>query len=691
MEGVHKTAVSLLQMNTIPRRSYSRHGRFLRLAFVGLVAAAPMVAARGAEPSLPFSIKVTEEKMDKLPDYMGPNNKVDMDFPFCPVEIDGEFWIIYKNGYNAPVLRYKGVDMENTVRQPDGSAKFPIRGGYILGGMWYDVSIRTLYAPLHGEVATYCGNVRREVHLASSKDKGLTWKYEGPLITSPPDLGIQHASTMQSGLYWDGGDGDQVLHVDERGGYIYLFTNHYFWPKLGSPALPIMEQRVARCAIADKMASGKWMKFHDGAWDQPGIGGKGSYVAAGVVTYNTYLKKYVSLGAGSSIAVCDDLSKQDWSPSCSIGSYWGSNAQWGLWPADKTKRDIFSSGQTFFAYNFWQSSPGRRFRCELGPGTVTAARGVSSPIFSSGLTNYWDTDGLPCYGFSPLFESDDPIMARHTRRVGCAAAESTYSGNWSETGAANFYEGRARTASNAGAEVTFTFKGRDIYWRAVKGPDLGKADVYLDDVLQTTVDCWASRANPLPLAFMKRGLSDGGHTIRIVVKGEKNALSSGTAIKHMFFEYSADTYRASDGFSSVSGKNQWTDLEGNGTALGAMTFSDPIWKGGNGSAVGFFDMIPGAGDAVRRWVAPHDGTVRIEGLPALDGPNADGVDVTVLKNAGKLWSAQLVTPGAGAATCDVSVAVQAGDSLEFIAHLLVQGPRNKTSRVLWDPVITYFK
>jgi predicted SPOUT superfamily RNA methylase MTH1 len=44
----------------------------------------------------------------------------------------------------------------------------------------------------------------------------------------------------------------------------------------------------------------------------------------------------------------------------------------------------------------------------------------------------------------------------------------------------------------AGSTIQFSFKGKDIYWRAVKGPDCGKVDVFLDNVLQKTVDCWAS-------------------------------------------------------------------------------------------------------------------------------------------------------------------------------------------------------
>ena len=110
------------------------------------------VAATGnPSPSLPFSIKVTEEKIDKLPDYMSDRNPVDMDFPYCPVMIDGEFWVMYKNGYNDPVFRYKGTNIENAVRQPDGKGDLPFRA-YILGGVWYDAGEKKLYAPLHYEI-----------------------------------------------------------------------------------------------------------------------------------------------------------------------------------------------------------------------------------------------------------------------------------------------------------------------------------------------------------------------------------------------------------------------------------------------------------------------------------------------------------------------------------------------------------
>ena len=79
--------------------------------------------------------------------------------------------------------------------------------------------------------------------------------------------------------------------------------------------------------------------------------------------------------------------------------------------------------------------------------------------------------------------------------------------------------------------------------------------MYPDGILYTPL-VRASLPGVYQFGFIKRGLSDGrAHTIKVVVKGEKNAISTGTAIKHMLFEYSAETYRASDCFSSIQGKN----------------------------------------------------------------------------------------------------------------------------------------
>ena len=96
-----------------------------------------------------------------------------MDYPFCPVLMDGEYWVLFKNGYRHDVHRYQGTNIENAKRQPDSSASFPVRAPYMLGGMWYDASEKKLYAPMHCETPGYAGNIHRQIHLATSTDKGL--------------------------------------------------------------------------------------------------------------------------------------------------------------------------------------------------------------------------------------------------------------------------------------------------------------------------------------------------------------------------------------------------------------------------------------------------------------------------------------------------------------------------------------
>jgi hypothetical protein len=633
----------------------------------------PILNAHPQGETLPFSIKVGEAHINKMPDYMGPGNPIDMDFPYCPVMIDGEYWVIYKNGYWVPVFRYKGTNIEDAVRQPDGAAEFPLRAPYMLGGMWHDASEKKLYAPLHCEAKEYAGNVDREIHLASSRDKGLTWSYEGAIVTKPDSTA---ASFQQySGLYWDGGVGDHYLFVDTTGGYFYLFFPHYTWAKLGVGAVvPYVAPgfwhiEVARCAISDKMAPGKWRKFYNGNWDEPGLGGKASWVNGNVVTYNSYLKQYISLdyaGGAAGISVCSDLSKQDWTPKAIFPDGMPKTELYGLWLTDADRRDVFTSDRSVFAYEFWQSREGKRYRIDLSPGETTVTGYRSSGGTGTGAFTCMDPAIQP-YAFVPLYESADPIESRRTRRIASTSPEVTYSGAWSEETGAGYYERTAKVSAAPSSSIQFSFRGKDVYWRPFMSEDCGKADVYIDDLLEKTVDCWASSAVPQSIAFIKTGLDPNViHTIKIVVRGEKNSLSKGAAVKHMLFEYSAETYRASDCFSSVQGKNQWSQLGSEGGKHADLAFQDPVWRGEDGCEISFFHMIPGtSAEAVRQWVAPHDGSALIEGAPSVDSASKAGFVLTVLRNADEIWSARLEPPQQQASPHHATAEVHQGDAITF--------------------------
>jgi hypothetical protein len=312
------------------------------------------------DTSLPFAISITPQTPAKLPDYLDLVNNRTQDYPFCTAVIDGEFWIMMKNGYpqygGKMVTRYKGTNIDDAVKQPDGTFNLTnpkwgkVINPYILGGMWYDSASKTLYAPLHCEYDSVYGGgnerLNRQTHLASSTDKGLTWNYEGPIITRDVP-GKPRPEPEYSGSLWNGGEGDFRLYADVSHGYVYVYTSHNMWPKPGNKGPRFWATHVARCAISDKMAPGKWKKFYNGVWSEPGLGGKASYVQGENVIFSHYLGKYVSFNIGGGLSACTDLAKQDWTPSFRIpGGNWVRNDIWAVTTLNADKKDAYACDST---------------------------------------------------------------------------------------------------------------------------------------------------------------------------------------------------------------------------------------------------------------------------------------------------------------------------------------------------------
>jgi len=673
------------------------------------------------EPALPFTVKVTPlEKLDPVPDYLG--GRWTGDYPPCAVRIADEFWVIHRPAATR-IHRFKGTNIENAVIQPDGDAPpFPVERPYMLGrAMWYDEAENTLYAAMHCETPGYptkerpnagSDTINRQIHLATSTDKGLSWRYAGPIVTRDDPVRRPMAGSDFSGLFWDGGDGDFLLYVDKRGGYVYLFSNHYVWRKPGLNNDGFLRHCVARCAIADKMAPGKWIKFYNGGWTEPGLGGKASYVDGYYVMYNTYLKRYVSFDYNGAMTFCDDLEKQEWSSKVKIGDAWSAYVS-AFFVTDENKSDVFDGGQRLYLYSFWCQEFAGAYQIEFRPEATKASPGyVPSSLYlctPSKPVELQCADPGHLYPFEPLFESPDPIESRRTRRVGCGSPEVTYSGAWNDEKNTSFYEQSAKVSTTAGSSIAFSFKGTAIYWRAFKGEDCGKADVFLDGTLERTVDCYASAGTPFQFGFMKTGLDPKKeHTVKILVRGDKNPAAKGTAIRHLLFEYGAESYRASDCFSSVMGKHGWYYQEREParlTPFGAekkvtgpwysnMRFEHPAWIGCGGKGypeVGYCHMVPGNGTAaVRAWVAPHDGTVRIEGRVALALP--DGVvNVEIRRRHGAtvldLWPRHVVAYN-NPDSHDFQAEIAKDDVIYFVVEKKAKAEYG-SDRTTWDPVITY--
>jgi hypothetical protein len=711
-------------MTVSKRTSFRRIGIPLMSAFLAL-------SSNAQDFALPFAFKVSE-RTQGLPDYVSPpaenlynstpNFKVGwgIDSPTGFVNIDGEVWVIFnlgnQYGTRVKVARYKGTDFEHTERQADGA--IDVEKGistHFCGGMWYDKSTGTLYAPIHCEyergISPPAGWTRKKTRLASSMDKGLTWKLEGDILTDfMPDEGDW---LKFSGSYFEAGPADFDFYVDNLGGYFYIFACNAYAPKSGKMNNFLWYNEVARCAISDKMAPGAWRKFRNGTWTEPGLGGKsskvtmGSYSIYGRIIYSSYLKKYLRIGVcmgvidkrftdlgfgdGSIyVSSCDDLSKQEWSPVAKLFNK-PDNDKFGMTLTDGEFKDPFVCGQSLHAYNYWlYNMPSRCVDISLGQGTTRTA-------------------GFPRYGsyaYEPLPESGDTIVSRRTKIIGCANPENFYNGaGWSLRNHPTYFQAQAMECSTPGSSVECHFRGTGIYWRAAADTNCGKADIFLDGKFAETVDCYYRDALPFQFAFIKTGLDPTvTHAFKAVIRSDKNPQSSGTTMRHIAFEISTENYRASAGFSGVMGKNNWYYQCWDGQKyenLDYFEFAKTIvpdkstggtkeqrsfanyWGAGGG--VGDNYQLTGECSAVRTWSSPHEGRIRIEGMVRRENDGEGDVEARIMRDASREWSSGPLSIGKSGSH-DLTMKVSKGDLIRFIVEKKIGGGREK---VIWDPVIGY--
>ena len=84
--------------------------------------------------------------------------------------------------------------------------------------------------------------------------------------------------------------------------------------------------------------------------------------------------------------------------------------------------------------------------------------------------------------------------------------------------------------------MALTFTGTGVKWISDVWWDLGKARVYIDGVLDATVDLYSAEGKYQQVVYSKSALALGTHTIRIEVTGTKNVASGDTLIDIDAFE-----------------------------------------------------------------------------------------------------------------------------------------------------------
>jgi hypothetical protein len=181
------------------------------------------------------------------------------------------------------------------------------------------------------------------------------------------------------------------------------------------------------------------------------------------------------------------------------------------------------------------------------------------------------------------------------------------------------------------------------------------------------------------------------------VTGKKHAKATGATISHIAFEYSAESYKASAGFSSLMGKNGWHYQQWNGADYRDLSFvSDEAhpriyWFGSGNCEVGPNYLTPGDNAVVRKWVAPHGGIVRVEGAVASSAAGDNSTPASIWLNSNKIWPDRISASGESD-THDLRVTLIQGDAINFVVAKKDPSGKNgnaQSNKIFWDPVITY--
>ena len=84
--------------------------------------------------------------------------------------------------------------------------------------------------------------------------------------------------------------------------------------------------------------------------------------------------------------------------------------------------------------------------------------------------------------------------------------------------------------SDARAAFTkLSFNGTGVSLRALRGPAMGRAEIWLDGAFVKTVDLYAP-APAFAVVSLASGLTDGPHTVRVLVLGTHRGASAGNAV-----------------------------------------------------------------------------------------------------------------------------------------------------------------
>jgi trimeric autotransporter adhesin len=175
------------------------------------------------------------------------------------------------------------------------------------------------------------------------------------------------------------------------------------------------------------------------------------------------------------------------------------------------------------------------------------------------------------------------------------SAAVSYAGNWMQGDTSEVWSGGTAAAGRLGAEATFTFSGTSVSWIGLRGPQGGRADVFLDGAYHASVDTSASTEFQ-GVVFTASSLVPARHTVRVQVVTDAAVVVDGFDVRSRIEETDAavvytgtwtreHTDRAWSGTSANTGTGT-ASLSFGGQARFAFTGTAVTWIGFRGPQAG---------------------------------------------------------------------------------------------------------
>jgi hypothetical protein len=164
----------------------------------------------------------------------------------------------------------------------------------------------------------------------------------------------------------------------------------------------------------------------------------------------------------------------------------------------------------------------------IGRNKITTAHSRSRSIYGDWVwVDAFDVTTVTATATTP--SSPPPATSSTPARMEQTDRAVVYtSGSWSTNTTAPSSGGSATLCMDSNARATLTFTGTAVSWIGYRDEWSGIARIYLDGVMQATIDTYASPSQARAVVYTASGLAGGVHALAIEVTGTHNTASGGS-------------------------------------------------------------------------------------------------------------------------------------------------------------------